>query len=204
MRNISMASFRTDKAIAAIVTAIANNTGPVRIHVGQIIGQVDATSKTVGEDKDGKEQVNWKMLGEFEAKAIGIDGKVGETLTSNVAYMPRYYTEIVEAALAKTGGGSIFIGADIYMISEPKAATKYAYDVVNLKSRAKGNPLDAMKAEMAKMGVLKLDAPKAHALASPEPETTTVDGEVVDDETGEVTTTTPPAETHVAKGKKAA
>lgn len=218
MRHLSMANFRTPHAVAEIAKLNADNKKG-RLHVGQIVGQIDGVvEKTFRNEKDQKDEVSKRIIGEFEAVSIAHDtGAIGDPMQSETLFMPSYFFDVCKGGLERSGGQPIFLACDIFMLTEPKSSTGYAYDVVSRRSRQAGNRLDAMKAEMAKAGLLKLPAPAAAMLEAPiangstnpdyagktidaDPET----GEIIDGEAGVDEADAAEAASKAPKGRKAA
>jgi hypothetical protein len=171
---------------------------------GQIIGQIFDVKEKLGTLPDGTEKVSLLAMGEFEATNY----ETGEVITSAAAYLPTYYLETVQSMLAKDASASLVFAVEISIMATGKSIP-YAYEVKNLVRRRPDNPLNALKAEMAKAGRLRLPPPPPHgsdvlegevlAIATTDYVTTDVEEAASDAAADPPLDEAPPA---AAKGKK--
>jgi hypothetical protein len=157
-RFISMASFRST---AAIAEAIKNGVDGAAVPVGQIIGHVVKVEPKTNDLPDGSTKVSWAAYGEFE----GVSYKNGEVMQSGCVFLPDYYAQELKEAMGTgaTSGGNLLFGVEIFIRATGKAIP-YAYEVKNATTKMRSDPLQRLKADMARAGVLRLPYTPAEAV----------------------------------------
>lgn len=155
-RSIQMKMFATKVQQAEV--ALAREKGEPeekwKIGVGQIVGRIFEVNERENELPDGQMKTSLVAVGEFEAVIYG----TGEVMESITAYLPGYYLESVRGAL-KQGAGAVVVGIEVVLTATGKGVP-YAYEVRNLVPREADNPINRVKALLAKTGRLRLPPPQ--------------------------------------------
>ncbi len=155
-KSIQMKHFRDT---ASLERCIKEN---VAIALGQVVGYAVAVKEKEGTLPNGEKNKSLLIIGEFEATNY----KTGEIFSSTGIYLPRYFAETVEAALARAPSGIAF-GIEVLVEPTGKSVVEgipYSYAVKRLVARSADNPLEAMKRDMARAGTLRLPAAAAPAI----------------------------------------
>lgn len=127
----------------------------VQAACGQVVGRIfQVESRQVKTTKDGVELNFTKKyaVGEFECTTY----ETGEFVETGIIYLPDYYLDSVKATLeSMTGNGEVVIGMEIMLVPTGKNIP-ISYEIKHLRQRTMESPLERMKAEMAKAGLLRL------------------------------------------------
>jgi hypothetical protein len=180
-KSIQMKFFRDPESLTACVTQ------QKAIALGMIVGTVNAIKERPGQLPNGQPSISLQAMGDFEA----VNYKSGEKAESNTAYLPTYFAEVMQAALAKAPPGAPGINIALEIVCEPTGVaigggkSPYAYGVKRLHSRLAQSPLEQIKRDLASRGMLRGLTPPAPALANPNADPLQL-ADDVDPETGEV------------------
>ncbi len=163
-RAIKMSMFGTARKVAELKLAAAQleakgepATNAPPLTLGQIAGRIAAVEVKEIVSPNGEVSELWYATGEFEA-VVYETSKVMESPTAN---LPRYYLEGVKALLDK-GAQAVVCGIEIVLVATGKQIP-IAYEVRNLIPREADNPINRVKAALAKAGKLRLPPPSSDA-----------------------------------------
>jgi hypothetical protein len=151
---MKMLTNKTQQAeVALAFQKTPDNLASHQLPVGQIVGRIFEVNERLF-DVGGEPQTRIYAVGEFEA----MNYATGEVFESTVADLPSYFLESVRGALARNDGAAVLVGIEIVLCATGKSIP-YAYEVRNLVPREADNPLNRIKALMAKKGTLRLPPP---------------------------------------------
>jgi hypothetical protein len=187
-KSIQMKFFRDHDSLNACVSQRK------AIALGMIVGTVNAMKERPGQLPNGQPSISLQAMGEFEA----VNYKTGERAESNTAYLPTYFAEVMQAALAKAPPGSPGINIALEIVCEPTGVdigggkSPFSYGVKRLHSRLAESPLERIKRDLQSRGMLRGLNPPAAPLPNPNADPLQL-ADDVDAETGEVMGTDAPA-----------
>jgi hypothetical protein len=153
-RFISMKNLRSLKAQADLMAAYAAGNTTLVVPLAQVVGQVLEVEEKKQPTNDGGIKKSLVAHGEFEA----VNFETGETFRAASIYLPKYFAEIIERQLKASGSGVVFAAEIGVRYVGPEASIPFSYEVSPLV-RDPHSPVEEMKRQLAKAGLLRLSAP---------------------------------------------
>jgi hypothetical protein len=137
--------------------------GPGIDWLGQIVGHVFNAKDKMALDNEGKEMHSIELLGDFEA----VNYRTGEVCVAPTAYLPNYFAKHTKAAIEAAGKPVLFsveLGVEALREDQIRGGIAYTWVVKNLlPQRQSDNPLNALKMQMHRAGMLRLPLPTEEA-----------------------------------------
>jgi len=148
-----------------ITTAFFRDMDYIKTHVigakkavvlGQIVGVVYQTVDKVSQMADGKTVSSTCLVGEFEA----VNDLTGETITSNICYLPEYFAQVVKGQFRACGEKALPFLANIGAEPSDKAIP-WAWTCTPIRRRDPESLINMLKRMAAEEGKLRLTPPDA-------------------------------------------